>query len=332
MTQVATLLIDARASVNHATNNGRTALINSCWKGHSEIAKLLIGKGADVRLASRYGDTALTSSCHKGLAEVATLLIGKGADVHHRDRDGKTAREHASAKGHTACVELLKLLEPCAPLAWTLVGSPPRDTAPWLCAVVDATIQRSHSPLDIDLEAADAALARAASHADAVAADIARLHGQLDHARTAQRLASEGSSCCFHFVWASALRDDAALERLPSLQELRTHRPAWLATRTIDFAEACRGSYAHSIVAVSHRWDNPSQPDPSGEQLRALQVYLRAHPHIELVFYDFCSMAQGQRAPHERHEFQMMLPNINIVYLGCAVLILMDRTYLGRFW
>ena len=32
--------------------------------------------------------------------------------------------------------------------------------------------------------------------------------------------------------------------------------------------------YAGTIVAVSHRWDDPSMPDPSGEQLRALKALL----------------------------------------------------------
>ena len=43
-------------------------------------------------------------------------------------------------------------------------------------------------------------------------------------------------------------------------------------------------------------------------------------------------MPQGERKHYETHEFRMSLPNINLLYIGCSVLILMDRTYIGRFW
>lgn len=40
----------------------------------------------------------------------------------------------------------------------------------------------------------------------------------------------------------------------------------------------------------------------------------------------------GQRSESEMIEFQVMLPNINLLYLFCDVIILLDLTYLGRFW
>ena len=41
--------------------------------------------------------------------------------------------------------------------------------------------------------------------------------------------------------------------------------------------------------------------------------------------------AAGQ-ADREKAEFEMMLPNINLLYLGATVLVLMDLSYLSRFW
>ena len=44
-------------------------------------------------------------------------------------------------------------------------------------------------------------------------------------------------------------------------------------------------------------------------------------------------LPQGEdRTAAQKVEFQRMLPNINLLYLGCRVLVLMDRTYMSRFW
>ena len=43
-------------------------------------------------------------------------------------------------------------------------------------------------------------------------------------------------------------------------------------------------------------------------------------------------MPQGERTPAEKVNFQHMLSNINLLYLGCHVLVLLDLSYLSRFW
>ena len=43
-------------------------------------------------------------------------------------------------------------------------------------------------------------------------------------------------------------------------------------------------------------------------------------------------MPQGERTPAEKVDFQHMLSNINLLYLGCHVLVLLDLSYLSRFW
>ena len=44
-------------------------------------------------------------------------------------------------------------------------------------------------------------------------------------------------------------------------------------------------------------------------------------------------MPQGtNKSESEVVEFQVMLPNINLLYLFCDVLIVLDMTYMGRFW
>lgn len=44
-------------------------------------------------------------------------------------------------------------------------------------------------------------------------------------------------------------------------------------------------------------------------------------------------MPQGRdKAESEDIEFSVMLPNINLLYLFCSVLILLDSSYMSRFW
>ena len=43
-------------------------------------------------------------------------------------------------------------------------------------------------------------------------------------------------------------------------------------------------------------------------------------------------MPQGNRTASEKRAFKIMLPNINILYLGASVLALVDLSYMSRFW
>ena len=45
------------------------------------------------------------------------------------------------------------------------------------------------------------------------------------------------------------------------------------------------------------------------------------------------SLPQGDdRTPAEKAAFAQQLPNINLLYIGCSVLIMLDRSYFSRFW
>jgi hypothetical protein len=105
--------------------------------------------------------------------------------------------------------------------------------------------------------------------------------------------------------------------------------------------------------------DQPEHPDNEGVQLEALRLFLKADPRgqkLKWVWYgtslmslavetveaswlpvpthcaDYCSMPQALwRTAAEKREFVGMLQNINLLYLGLTVFILMDRTYMGRF-
>ena len=324
--EVAALLIKHGASVHDANRSGLSPLAASCRSGHRALAAMLLSKGAAVNAVTEELDSPLTLCCKAGHTAIAQLLFDHDADVNHANASEQTALTLASANGRTSCKEFIDRVAPCTQFAWRLSTVPRTAWAAWYCNVVEATLRLS--PLAVDFEAANALLDVASSH-DAALADVADVRGGLATAQSVQLDAEEGSSCMFHFVKTAELLADGDLVRLPSLNELRLTRPHWLETRLINFADACLGAYTHSIVAVSHRWDSVSEPDPTGEQLRAVRAYLVSNPRIELLFYDFSSMPQRERLPHEHLEFSRMLPNINLLYLGCSVLILMDRTYLG---
>jgi len=141
----------------------------------------------------------------------------------------------------------------------------------------------------------------------------------------------EGRRCSFWFVSADRLRTFAG-KTPPSLQGLRQEHPTWLEQRTVSFAQGCEGEYVGKVLVVSHRWEDSSAPDAGGVQFAAIKQQLLADTSIQWVWYDFWSMPQGERADWEDVEFRVMLPNINLLYLFCSVLILLDGSYMSRFW
>jgi len=109
--------------------------------------------------------------------------------------------------------------------------------------------------------------------------------------------------------------------------------PSWLVQREISFAEGMAGKYRSKVLVVSHRWETPGEPDGENAQHREIVAYLRAHPNIELVWYDYwCMPQEPNRTKLEKLMFKCMLPNINLLYLFAAVLVLLDMSYMSRFW
>jgi len=144
------------------------------------------------------------------------------------------------------------------------------------------------------------------------------------------------AECEFTLISADRLREatEAELPIMISLQEMQRTRPDWITRKLISFGGALSGEYTLEILSLSYRWQTADHPDPTGMQLRALQQHLRHHLHIKHVFVDYMCLPQGQdRTPKEKAEFQVTLPNINLLYLGTSVLVIMfDRTYMERFW
>ena len=120
-------------------------------------------------------------------------------------------------------------------------------------------------------------------------------------------------------------------EELPKFQELR-EREGFLKQHKVTRREAFRHRYGGEYLAISHRWFAPDAPDKDGLQLSKIKVYLREHPTINWVWFDYWCMPQGKKTPGENVSFKYMLGNINWLYIGCSVLVLLDLSYLSRFW
>jgi hypothetical protein len=142
-------------------------------------------------------------------------------------------------------------------------------------------------------------------------------------------------SCDFYFVLADKLRAATAAEldtlSLP-LQEVRKKSPQWIVKLPVAFDKACKGAYAKEYLAVSHRWETPTKPDTTGAQLVELRKHLDEHLAIKYVWVDVLCLPQGERTPTEKAEFSLMLPNIDLLFIGASVLIMLDRAYSSRFW
>ena len=142
----------------------------------------------------------------------------------------------------------------------------------------------------------------------------------------------KGKRCSFWFIRAAKLRSFSG-KTPPRMQELRRDHPDWLERREISFADGHAGHYVSDTLVISHRWEDSVEPDGGGVQFSAIKKHLLANKAIKWVWFDFWSMPQGRdKTEVEDIEFTMMLPNINLLYLFCSVLILLDGSYMSRFW
>ena len=62
--------------------------------------------------------------------------------------------------------------------------------------------------------------------------------------------------------------------------------------------KAFLGYYRKEFCAVSHRWDESSEPDPTGTHLKKIREFLVQHPEgreVKWIWYDFWCLPQRKR-------------------------------------
>ena len=151
-------------------------------------------------------------------------------------------------------------------------------------------------------------------------------------------LAASGDAaavCTFSVVQADFLRSFKG-QRLPFFHELRAK--GVLSEMTLTYPDVVSGKHVGKFLSVSHRWMTPEEPDPDGEQLKAIKAFLASDEgrEFEHVWIDAQSMPQdtpaGSRSAEDTKAFMTMLSQVNMLYLGTSVLILLDLSYVSRFW
>ena len=107
-------------------------------------------------------------------------------------------------------------------------------------------------------------------------------------------------------------------KQLPFFQEIRSKHPDALVEVTITYAEVVSGTHVENVLSISHRWMQPDQPDPDGEQLKAIKSFLSspAGKKIELIWIDGGSMPQdqpkGSRSAVDTADFKAMLSQVRL--------------------
>ena len=146
---------------------------------------------------------------------------------------------------------------------------------------------------------------------------------------------NETASCTFFMLDAQFVRNFPG-KRLPFLNEIRKSNTEAVREVTLNYAEVVSGTHVEKILSVSHRWMTPEEPDPDGEQLKTIKTFLNSSDgrKIELMWIDAGSMPQdqpkGSRSEADTANFKRMLREVNMLYLGTSVLILLDLSYVSR--
>ena len=92
---VAQLLIDNGADVNHRDKEGYTALHFAARYAHKHLAELLIAKGTDIDAASADGMTPLHCAAYNDNRRMVQLLLDAGAAINPADKSGHSPLEYA---------------------------------------------------------------------------------------------------------------------------------------------------------------------------------------------------------------------------------------------
>ena len=104
------LLREAGANIEAKNGSGATAIMWACYTGRTDCVRELIHAGCDLNVADETdGSTALIFASRWGHRDSVRLLIEADADTDPTDSSGKSALQLATAFGHTAIIELLRL-------------------------------------------------------------------------------------------------------------------------------------------------------------------------------------------------------------------------------
>ena len=104
---IAKLIVEKGANINHSSINNSSPLRVACLIGNLNIVQYLLKHDADLTIAYMNKNSCLMVACSRGNIPIVKCLIKKGADLDFEDEHGATALHIATQTGN---VELVKLL------------------------------------------------------------------------------------------------------------------------------------------------------------------------------------------------------------------------------
>jgi hypothetical protein len=105
--EVVHALLEAKAKVDQADNDGWTPLFMAAQKGHLEVVRALLEANAEVDKADNDGVTSLFMAAQNGHLEVVHALLEAKAEVDQAHNDGWTPLCVAAQNGHLEVVHAL---------------------------------------------------------------------------------------------------------------------------------------------------------------------------------------------------------------------------------
>ena len=88
--EIASLLLQKKASVRHCDRRQNTVLHIAAMCGHSRLATVLVQEYANVKAVNKRGRTPLHYAVENGSVEIVHLLLNGGADPNIADNNGET--------------------------------------------------------------------------------------------------------------------------------------------------------------------------------------------------------------------------------------------------
>nr|XP_023013181.1 uncharacterized protein LOC111503175 isoform X2 [Leptinotarsa decemlineata] len=105
--QIAKLLKDKNADINHTNKKNCTALHFTSSKGLLKCSEQLIKWGAKLDMKNNYGETPLIRATIKGNKPIVECLLKHDADINACDSNKWTSLHHAVKRKHSAILRLL---------------------------------------------------------------------------------------------------------------------------------------------------------------------------------------------------------------------------------
>ena len=107
-TEILSLLINAKASLNELDDEGHTALMLAACNNYPEIVQLLLSAGADTNIqTTSNGETALIIAANNNYANIVKLLVDANADLTLCTKGGNNAFVIAIWNGYLECAKYL---------------------------------------------------------------------------------------------------------------------------------------------------------------------------------------------------------------------------------